>query len=44
MTKTVEVGEPAPDFVYDTEQGEKKHLADLWADRPALILWLRHFG
>ena len=38
------VGGPAPEFVYTTSSGEKKRLSDLWAGRPALVLWLRHFG
>lgn len=43
MANAVEVGSSAPDLVYGTSQGDK-HLADLWSDRPALVLWLRHFG
>ena len=34
----------APDFAYTSMQGEQKHLAQLWAEGPALVLWLRHFG
>jgi hypothetical protein len=44
MTITVSVGSVAPDFVYTSMQGEQKHLAQLWAEGPALVLWLRHFG
>ena len=44
MTITVRVGSVAPDFVYTPAQGEQKHLAQLWAEGPALVLWLRHFG
>lgn len=40
----VEVGSPAPDFVYTTQQGESRRLSELWQARPALVLWLRHFG
>ena len=24
--------------------GERKQLADLWADRPVVLVFLRHFG
>ena len=40
----VEVGSPAPDFVYRTGQGESRRLSELWQAGPALVLWLRHFG
>jgi len=38
------VGGPAPELVYTTAAGEQKRLSALWATRPALVLWLRHFG
>ena len=41
---TVTAGEPAPDFVYRTAQGESQRLSELWQAGPALVLWLRHFG
>ena len=44
MTTAVVVGANAPDFAYTTAQGEAGRMADLWAEGPALILWLRHFG
>jgi hypothetical protein len=31
-------------LVYTTGTGEQKRLSALWAGRPALVLWLRHFG
>jgi hypothetical protein len=34
----------APELAYSTAQGEQKKLSDAWRDRPALILWMRHFG
>lgn len=40
----VNVGSPAPELVYTTASGEQKRLSALWATRPALVLWLRHFG
>jgi hypothetical protein len=30
-------------FVVDTD-GKTRTLGELWRDRPALILWVRHFG
>ncbi|HEV2021549.1 MAG TPA: hypothetical protein VGQ94_03385 [Terriglobales bacterium] len=44
MAMEVRVGGPAPEFVYITASGEQKRLSALWAGRPALVLWLRHFG
>ncbi|MGH9603237.1 MAG: hypothetical protein ACRD24_12705 [Terriglobales bacterium] len=41
---TVESGSAAPDFVYATAKGESRCLSELWQGRPALVLWLRHFG
>jgi len=38
------VGGPAPELLYKTLAGEQKRLSALWATRPALVLWLRHFG
>lgn len=38
------VGGPAPELVYTTLSGERKRLSELWATRPALVLWLRHLG
>ncbi len=44
MTQAVEAGSAAPDFAYTTARGETRRLSAFWADRPALVLWLRHFG
>lgn len=41
---TVEASVTAPEFVYRTAEGDEKRLSDLWRERPALIVWLRHFG
>jgi hypothetical protein len=38
------LGSPAPDFVYESADGARRQLSALWAEGPALILWLRHFG
>jgi hypothetical protein len=37
-------GGPAPDFDYKTIGGEPRRLSSLWAEGPALVVWLRHFG
>jgi hypothetical protein len=44
MAMEVKVGGPAPELVYTTTAGKQKRLSALWAERPALVLWLRHFG
>ena len=44
MKSEIAVGGAAPELVYTTAAGEQKRLSDLWAARPALVLWLRHFG
>jgi len=38
------VGDQAPDLIYRTREGQQRHLAAAWADGPALVVWLRHFG
>ncbi len=38
------VGDQAPDLIYRTREGPERHLAEAWADGPALVVWLRHFG
>ena len=41
----VQVGDPAPDLeLVDARSGGKVQLASLWRDRPALLLFWRHFG
>lgn len=44
MTTGVAVGSKTPDFEYTIAGGEKHHLAELWAEGPVLLLWMRHFG
>ena len=44
MTERVEIGGRAPDFEYDRPDGSNALLADLWADGPAFLVWLRHGG
>ena len=43
-TSSVTVGSPAPDFTYSGLRGETRRLAELWAEGPAMVVWLRHFG
>ncbi len=44
MKNAPSVGAPAPDYSYTLASGESRHLSALWAEGPALVLWLRHFG
>ena len=32
------------DLVLPDQDGHDVRLADLWADRPAALVWLRHYG
>lgn len=41
---TLRIGDRAPDLAYTNPRGEPRRLAERWADGPALVLWLRHFG
>lgn len=43
-TLPVQVGDPAPDLELATSEGERIRLSSLWNDRPALLLFWRHFG
>jgi hypothetical protein len=38
------VGDSAPDFLYQDGAGKERQLSELWAEGPALVVWLRHFG
>jgi hypothetical protein len=38
------IGDQAPDLSYLSFQGAQHHLSEFWADSPALLIWLRHFG
>lgn len=44
MTGRLSTGEAAPDYVLLDETGTQVALSQMWASRPALILFLRHFG
>jgi peroxiredoxin len=39
-----EVGDPAPDAVLRDAGGEEIRLASFWSDRPAVAVFLRHWG
>jgi hypothetical protein len=32
------------DMVLPDQEGNEVRLGDLWADRPAALIWLRHYG
>lgn len=32
------------DLLLDDDQGRPVRLGDLWAEGPAVLVWLRHFG
>ncbi len=39
-----QVGDAAPDFTFPNQVGRAVRLSELWSDRPALLLFWRHFG
>ncbi|MEX2458322.1 MAG: hypothetical protein WD770_05000 [Actinomycetota bacterium] len=39
-----EVGSPAPDPVLVEGDGSEVQLSRFWKDRPALVVFLRHWG
>jgi hypothetical protein len=32
------------DITLPDQDGESVRLGDLWSDRPAVLIWLRHYG
>lgn len=40
----VQAGDPAPDLVLPDTAGAPRQLSEFWADGPAHVLFLRHFG
>jgi len=40
----LQVGDPAPDFELPDSSGKLVNLKDFWSDRPALLLFWRHYG
>jgi len=39
-----QVGDPAPDIELPDTSGAMKRLSEFWTEKPALVLFLRHFG
>jgi hypothetical protein len=39
-----QAGDAAPELHFLARDGEKRQLSKLWAEGPALVLWLRHLG
>lgn len=39
-----QIGDPAPDFERFNSAGEKVRFSDFWQEKPALILFWRHYG
>jgi len=37
-------GDPAPDVIVMDGEGSSVRLSSLWQDRPALLVFLRHYG
>jgi peroxiredoxin len=37
-------GAPAPDLLLADHNGDDRHLSEFWSDRPALLMFWRHFG
>jgi hypothetical protein len=35
---------PLDDIVLPDTSGNEVRLGDLWADRPVVFVWLRHYG
>jgi peroxiredoxin len=40
----LEVGDPAPDLTLEDGSGHEQQLGKLWAVRPLLLAFLRHYG
>lgn len=40
----VQAGDPAPDFQLRDSSGQLRSLSEFWKDRPALLIFWRHFG
>ncbi len=43
-TLPTQIGDPAPDIELSDTSGRSRRLSGFWRERPALILFLRHFG
>jgi len=42
--KAITVGDKAPDASLTNSAGEAVRLSDMWADKPVVVVFLRHFG
>ncbi len=40
----LQVSDTAPDVTLPDQSGERTRLADLWTERPLVLMFLRHFG
>jgi peroxiredoxin len=43
-TTPVQVGDPAPDLQLLDEHAAPRRLSEFWSDRPALLIFWRHYG
>jgi hypothetical protein len=44
MPKSPEHAEDLAGFVLQDQRGDDVRLGELWADGPAVLVWLRHYG
>jgi hypothetical protein len=44
QTQAPESADALEDVVLQDHTGADVRLGDLWADRPAVLVWLRHYG
>ncbi len=44
MAPRKSIGSRFPDFEYRRPDGSQMRISALWADAPALFVWLRHCG
>ena len=42
--RTMAAGDAAPDLTLLDDQGQSVRLAELWRERPLVLLLVRHFG
>ena len=43
-TKAPERADALADITLEDHEGKPVRLGDLWRDRPAALVWLRHYG
>lgn len=44
MAEPLRPGDPAPEVEIEDAAGEPLALSSLWRERPALLVFLRHYG